>query len=440
MPSKIFVYFISFLLVSVCSLVLFKKYKLNKEQKMIFLFVMLFWSATVLVRAYRKSYAFLEIEAGGLALGGIAAANIASAYGLSSLFGRFSIYALSDFLRSKKMLIGSALVLLVLSNASVLVFPGYVSLYLNSFMLGVCASFLSMFNLLFAQTFEEKAAMKSVSLLSLAPLMAEFGMSTFQSHFTKKTEANYPALWFLSMCMALLALVFLIFFKEKRQSEARMKWSFFKERVTNQEVWLFGVLGILVSFIKFSTSGSNLITYFQSDFIAMNHWFVAYSDFLFAMAQLVGGILAGLYFHERLGLRKTLSLGIFVGLLFQILLVQTRQPYLLFFACALSGFGYGLVYNSLIGLALSKVSVQLREMNMAIYQSFFSVGIFYGDKIYAEIWKWFAPLTVLQKYQYVYLIALFLSVVALGLLLLVKEQKSKALSLKEAAKESLKEV
>lgn len=440
MELKFFIYAITFVVLIFLSLYLSQKYKLTNYQKMIFCMLFLFWSANVIIRAYRKSYALNPLEAGGLALGGVAAANIAAAYGLSSFFSRFTLYALSDWLKSKKLLIALALLALMGTNLWVLLSPSYPSLYWNSFLLGVSASFISLFNVIFAQSFEDKEAMKSVSILSVAPLMAEFGMSTFQYHFTQKGNEQYPILWGISLIMALLAFFFLLFIKEKKTEERRMTTTYFVERIKVPSVWIYGILGVLVSFIKFSTSGSNLITYFQSDFIQMNHFMVAYSDFLFAMAQLVAGILAGLYFSRKWGLRKTLAIGLSLGLIFQVVLLTTYHAGILFFACLLSGFSYGLVYNGLIGLALGDVSTKLREMNMAIYQSFFALGIFYGDKVYALVWKSFAELPTLQKYQYVYIIGAVLSLIALGLLFLVKEKRVEvSLNLGEATLESLKE-
>lgn len=440
MHIKFFVYSITFIALLALSFILAKKYKLSPYQKMIFVMLFLFWSSTVIVRAYRKSYALNPLESGGLALGGVAAANIASAYGLSSFFSRFSIYGLSDWLKSKKKLIALALFGLMATNLYVLLQPSYTSLYLNSFLLGISASFISLFNLIFADSFQEQDAMKSVSILSVAPLMAEFGMSTFQYHFTQKGQEHYEMLWLISLLMACLALVFLFFIKETPSTERRMTRAYFIQRIQVPQVWIYGILGVLVSFIKFSTSGSNLITYFQNDFIQMNSFMIAYSDFLFAMAQLIAGILAGLYFSRTLGLRKTLAVGLTLGLIFQIILLSTHHATLLFLSCILSGFGYGLVYNGLIGLALSDVSSTLREMNMAIYQTFFALGIFYGDKVYALIWNAFSSLNTMMKYQYVYRLGVLLSLVALALLLVIKEKHSEqSLNLTEATLESLKE-
>ena len=407
------IYFLTVIITIALVLFLIKKYHLTQYQVMIFILLVLFWSSVIIVRAYRKSYAFNPIDKGGLALGASAAAVIASGYGFISMFARFSIFYLSDVFQSRKVMIGIGLVIIGLTSYWVFIDPNYTSLLMSSLALGIGASMLSLFNVFFAQTFTPKQAMMSVSILSVAPLLAEFIMSAFQADYTFVSRENYSMLWLISAILTVVSLVFLFFVKDNKEPERVMTKASFKKVLSNKNIYYFGLIAILVSLIKFSTSGSNIITYFQSDIIDMDSTMVAYSDFVFSVSQLIAGILAGLTISKKIGLKNTLSLGVILGIVFTLILLFSYNVWLLFFTSILSGFGYGLTYNSLIGLTLESVDVKLREMNMAIFQTFFAIGIFYGDYMYKMILSFIGEVNEFQMYQSVFWVILILSVILL---------------------------
>jgi len=407
------IYILTVIITMALVLFLIKKYHLTKYQVMIFILLVLFWSSVIVVRAYRKSYAGNPIDKGGLALGAAAAATIASGYGFISIFARFSIFYLSDLFHSRKLMIGLGLVIIGLTSYWVFIDPNYTSLLMSSLALGIGASMLSLFNVFFAQTFTPKQAMMSVSILSVAPLLAEFIMSAFQADYTIVTQENYSMLWLLSAGLAVISLIFLAFVKDNKEPGRVMTKASLKSVLSNKNIYFFGLIAVLVSLIKFSTSGSNIITYFQSDIINMNSTMVAYSDFMFSVSQLVAGILAGLTISRRIGLKNTLLLGVVLGIVFTVILLISHNDWMLFLTSLLSGFGYGLTYNSLIGLTLQSVDVKLREMNMAIFQTFFAIGIFYGDYMYKMILSFIGNVSELQMYNSVFWVILFLSVVLL---------------------------
>lgn len=409
MELKLLVQLVTIAVTLLISILIYKKYKLTKYQAMIFILLFLFWSAIIIVRAYRKSYANNPVEIGGLALGAAAAATIASGYGFISIFARFLVFYFSDVFKSRKLLISFGLVLVAITSYWVFISPDYYSLLFSSLALGVGASMLSLFNVFFAQTFDAKDAMKSVSILSIAPLLAEFVMSLFQFAYTDKTNTNYGMLWLLSVILSVIAFIFMIFVKDNKPPKQSMSKEKFKTIISHKNTWYFGVVGILVSLVKFALSGSNTITYFQTDIVAMNDFMVAYSDFLYGIAQMIFGILAGLFFASKIGLKKTLLLGVALSLTYNVVLLLTTNPNVLFFTQALGGMGYGLTYNSLIGLAMESVDLDLRDMSMAIFQTFFAIGIFYGDRIYKDILKLLGSTKESMHYNQVFIAILIIT-------------------------------
>jgi len=383
MDNQILIYGITIIATIILSIFLYKKYHLTRYQCLIFILLVLFWSAVNIVRSYRKAYAMAPVDIGGLALGGTLAANIAAAYGLISTFIRLPVFALSDYFKSRKALILFAVSAVLVTSVYVVFKPGYYSLLLSSLALGISASMLSLFNVLFAETFDSNQAMMSVSILSVAPLLAEFIMSPIQYTATKGNIKHYGEMWIVSAALSLITLIFLLFVKDNKEPTRNFSLKRFKKVVSDQRLLILSAVGILVSFIKFSSSGSNLVAFVRLKEIGMSDFLIAYIDFIYSSFQLVAGVLAGLYFKKKIGIRNTLILGLALCGIFSLTLTITTNQWVIFFTHALSGFGYGLTYNILIGVVMEPYAKNVREMTMGVYQTFFGLGIFFGDKIYA---------------------------------------------------------
>src|SRR5690554_5827342 len=119
---------------------IYKKYNLTKYQLLIFVLLVLFWASINIIRAYRKVYATTPMDLGGLGLDGIVAANIVAAYGLISIFARLPVFMTSDYLTSRKKIIGFALVFIALTSFAVFLNADTYTLFASSLAIGLGAS------------------------------------------------------------------------------------------------------------------------------------------------------------------------------------------------------------------------------------------------------------------------------------------------------------
>jgi MFS family permease len=364
---------------------IYKKYELTKYQMMVFILLVLFWSSINIIRAYRKVYATSPLEFGGIGLDGIVAANIVAAYGLISVFARLPVFMLSDFLTSRKKIIGFALLAILLTSLSVVVKVDAYTLFASSLALGIGASILSLFNVMFAETFTPKQAMVSVSILSIAPLLAEFFVAPIQSFATSGAIKNYGMLWLISAILAFVAFMFLLLVKDNKQKVRNFTVDKFKKVLFDQRFLMIAFLAVAVSFIRFASGQANMVAYARSELVLMNNVLVAYLDVMFSIFQLIAGVAAGLYLKKKIGTKNTLYIGLASVFVFSIVASSSTNPTLLFLVYGLNGFGYGILYNVLLGLALQPFDMDTREVSMGIYQTFFAIGIFYGDRVYALI-------------------------------------------------------
>ena len=363
-----------------------KKFELKKEQIIIFWILVLFWTAISIIRAYRKLYAITPIEQGGLSLTPVLAAQIAAGYGLMSLIIRLPMFLASDIFKRRKVFIQIALFLLILTSFLVAFNANYLTLYLSSLSLGISATMLALFNVIFSETFSKDKAAVSVSILSIAPLLAEFMAAPIQYLLTMDTYKQFNYMWLVSGVIALITFVLTFMMKDYRPVDSDFSFNKVKVVLKHKSFIYICLLAVLLSFIKFSTSGANMIAYGKTD-LNMTPLMLAYIDAVFAVPQLIAGVLVGVYLTRKWGIQKTLLFLLGCLLTFYIIALYVNNPYIIYFSYTLNGLGYGGAYNILIALAMQYFDREYRNVSMGIYQAFFALGIYYGDYVYVWIAK-----------------------------------------------------
>lgn len=363
-----------------------KKFELKKEQIIIFWILVLFWTAISIIRAYRKLYVITPIEQGGLSLTPVLAAQIAAGYGLMSLIVRLPMFLASDIFKRRKVFIQIALFLLILTSFLVAFNANYLTLYLSSLSLGISATMLALFNVIFSETFSKDKAAVSVSILSIAPLLAEFMAAPIQYLLTMDTYKQFNYMWLVSGIIALITFVLTFMMKDYRAVDSDFSFNKVKVVLKHKSFIYICLLAVLLSFIKFSTSGANMIAYGKTD-LNMTPLMLAYIDAVFAVPQLIAGVLVGVYLTRKWGIQKTLLFLLGCLLTFYIIALYINNPYIIYFSYTLNGLGYGGAYNILIALAMQYFDREYRNVSMGIYQAFFALGIYYGDYVYVWIAK-----------------------------------------------------
>lgn len=384
--TKILFSLIMIVLILVLVYYLTKKFELKKDQIIIFWILVLFWSAISIIRAYRKLYAITPVENGGLSLTPLLASQIAAGYGLMSLIVRLPMFIASDIFRRRKIFVQISLFLLIVTSFLVAFNGSYTTLYLSSLSLGISATMLALFNVMFSETFSKEKAALSVSILSVAPLLAEFIAAPIQYIFTINEYKHFNYMWIVSGILAVATFILTFMMKDYRPVNSGFSFDKVKVVLKHGSFIYVCIMALLLSFVKFATSGANMIAYGKTS-LGMSPLMLAYMDTVFAIPQLIAGVLVGVYFTRKWGLQKTLLFMFGCALAFYIIALYVNNPYIIYFSYILNGLGYGGAYNVLISLAMQYFDREYRNVSMGIYQAFFALGIFYGDYVYVWIAK-----------------------------------------------------
>ncbi len=403
-----------------------RKFHLKKKQLFVFLLLAIFWSSIVIMRSYRKAFALADIDYGGLQLTEALAVSIIATNGLFSILSRFPIFIANKKLKDKRFILLPIVGLFFLSSYLVANHPVLETLYFSSIMIGIASSLVPLFNGMFISNFSRKHTIVAASILSIAPLVAEFIVAPFQYMAIVPETKNYVFLWQMSAVLSAIAFFLLLFYKEKKRARSPFRIKYLSIYFSNTNFMVICFLGFVLSFIKFASSGTNMVAMVQTPEINMQPFYIAYLDVIFAFCQLITGTTLGIYLRKKIGILKTLILGFLLMASFLVIACVTTNPLILFYAHALNGLGYGILYIILLKAAAQPFSKHIYGLTTTVYQTFYAVGIFYADIIYEIVLKLFnSQYTGIVLYHKVLSVMLVLTLLAAVITIAVFSGKNK---------------
>ena len=370
---------LAILLISIgISLLIFKLIKIeDKGYKLLFVFYTLFWIPNMLCRGYT----------GLMHTGMGASASMLwlpmMVYGLIGIFSRPLNDIFAFFFKSRKNVINLAILLEVISFIPIIIYPSVATNVIQSIGVGLGASCIGMYELLFNEQYGKKRFFVTISVLSIPPLIADFITGPLQSLVTTfgKDAMTLRYLWVMGLILLIVAFVVGIFVKEK--PNLMYQDNEHKEKIKGKNDWimfaLICLIGCLLSFIKFSNSGSiaQMQLQYLGDMKNVNTgYFQGYLSTAFSLAQLLAGLLTGLYLVKKIGKFWTFTIGSGIWIAYEISVTFILDPYAFLAVHALNGLAYGILYNLVLGTVLQKCIKSTNKITpMGIYQGVLSSGI-----------------------------------------------------------------
>ncbi len=381
---KILINIILFLLVATFSGIYLFKLKLEQKGfKSLFIFYTIFWMPLMLLRPYANPMdSAISSEINMLTL-------VLSVYGIIGIFIRpFADYLNFRFTQRKAFLLLAIISQLIL-YIPILISPNDATNVLQSIGVGIGASCIGSFQLLFKEQYSPDKNYLNVSLLSIPPLLANFLTSPIQSLISQSsiTEAGtrdpniLKYLWLIGLVLVFIAFIFWFFIKEYKANFFGFikEDSFFDKKKETRNFLFIALIGMLVIFIKFANSGgvatNNLIALGEITGTDVSAY-EGYISVIFSVGQLIGGILVGTYLIKKMTAMKIFSIGIGVWIVYSIAVIFIIDPVGYISIHALNGFAYGILYNLILAKTLSMIFNNTRKITpMGIYQGALAFGI-----------------------------------------------------------------
>ncbi len=385
-----------FLTALTISIIFFWRIKFeNKGYKKLFVFYSIFWIPIFLVRSYRGTlHNDLMIDRNLLFLP-------LSLYGFVGIFFRPLFDYLGIRFKSRKRVIFAALLLQLATFIPIIIKPSFATNLIQTIGVGIAASCIGSFSLWFNEQHAKEKPFLAISILSIPPLIADFVASPVQSLVRtlaitpeKTADVNITKyLWLIGLFAILVNIVFWRFLRENPQFVGLKKGDP-KDIIDGspKKIYCFIVVILfagIVIFTKFATAdGIAQITLQRLVGNSNSAPYEGYLSSVFSAAQLLGGVLMGVvgvkYFDKWM---VALVGGMFFILynMSMILLINSTsiptlakgQVYL--GIQAISGFGYGVLYNLLIAHALSYGFKKNKITPIGVNQTMASIAITFAN-------------------------------------------------------------
>jgi len=345
----------------------------GKGYKVLFLLYTIFWIPLMLLR---ENTATMQTGIGEMAILWIPL----SAYGFVGIFVRPLANVISAKVKSRKSFIYIALFVQIITYIPIIACPCSATNIIQSIGVGVGASCIATYQLLFDEQYSKSKTFLTISVLSIPPLLADFVSSPITSMFRSDntTDPNVlKYLWLIGLAFVLISWILAFFVKEDRSlvnlyddKKLQIKT---KSEITTYVLLVF--LGFLIAFIKFANSSSLAVLHIQKLSNNTSGPYEGYLSLLFSFGQLVGGLLTGLVLIKYTNRLLTFGIGSIIWVLYHVLAMVISNPYGYLGVHILNGLAYGIVYNFILGFILMRQFKKRTFNPMDIYQSVLSIGI-----------------------------------------------------------------
>lgn len=365
----------------------------DKNYRLLFIIYTLYWIAPMLLREYTsKMHTAMTGLEGHEWLSSLMWVPV-TVYGIIGLFWKPLNDLLSHKLKSRKNVIFISLAIQAAGAIPMLIYPCFETNIVQSITVGIGASGIAVFNLMFNEQYAKKKVFVTVSLLSLPPLIAEFLSSVLQCCVTSFLPADYTSqeyvdtvrfMWLIALICIAATIVVTFFIKEK--TALLYKDNVYKEPVSNR--WDAAVVTLLIlaaaitSFIKFCTSGGTAISEFsfigwhQSGVKGYTVGFEGYLSVIFTIGQMAANILTGLYLVKKMNKWAIFSIASGLWIIYAVTSASVLNVWARLPLNIINGFAFGMTYNIIVGIVMNKYFAKTNKITpVTLYNTGLSIGI-----------------------------------------------------------------
>lgn len=363
----------------------------DKNYRLLFIIYTLYWIAPMLLREY-TSQMHTAMSNAEWTTGSLMWLPV-TVYGIIGLFWKPLNDLLSHRLKSRKNVIFIALGIQAIGAIPMIIEPCLATNIIQSITVGIGASGIAVFNLMFNEQYAKKKVFLTVTLLSLPPLMAEFFSSVLQccvtSFISKNTIEKDPVhyinvvkyMWVIGLACIVITAICTIFVKERKAY--LYQDNKYKEPVDNK--WDISVVILLIfaaaitSFIKFCTSGGTAIT--ELEYIGKHNnvdtsAYQGYLSVIFTVGQMGANILTGLFLVKKMNKWAIFSIASGMWIAYAIVSASYLNVYARLGFNILNGFAFGMTYNLIVGIVMNKFFKKTNKITpITLYNTGLSIGI-----------------------------------------------------------------
>ena len=339
----------------------------------LFLFgVMFFWGAVYIYMPILPPYAQMvggSLQAAGFVMG---------AYGLAQFLFRFPLGIWVDYLGSRKPFILLGFILDGAASLGLIFSQSTAMLFLSVFTAGMAASMWVAFTVLFANYFPLGQVGRSMGLIFFFTRLSQALTNYAGGAIAERWGWQGP--FYAGAVLSLLGLLLTIGVPERRPKKvSSVSFKNFLMMGRNPKLLTVTGLGILIQFAVTATTTGFTPIYAQR--IGASKEELGILLFVFMVSTMLASLLSGIYARRLLSERSVILIGFLLVAATLLPIPLVGRISALYTLQAVNGFGVGMVYPLLYGLAIQPFAAEQQGTAMGFFQSLYAVGMSLGPVV-----------------------------------------------------------
>lgn len=317
---------------------------------------------------------------------------VIAVYGAIGIFIRIFADIISYLFKYRKIFLYFCAISEIALFIPLIIIPNTATNICSSIGIGIGASCIGTYELLFKEQYGNKKAFLTVSVLAIPPLLANFLTAPIQSIMKTVSTVNGVVdpmimrwMWLIALPFIVISFIMLFFLKEKPiiiGLENNKKDQVILNKNKQFINWIFfiniAIIGSIVAFIKFTNSDALATVHIQNLGTLTNqstNSYEGYISVIFSVFQLIASIMMGFYLFKKMRTEWIFIIGSSSWIIYQISSAFISNPIAYMAIHGINGFGYGILYNLTLALVLSISSNNKVVTKMGWYQSILAIGI-----------------------------------------------------------------
>lgn len=302
---------------------------------------------------------------------------ILGCYGVGQLVFRVPIGIISDRLNKRRIFISLGLLCQVISSVGLYFFTSPALILVFRSFSGIGAAFWVIFTVLYSGYFAENEAAKAVGILN-AFCNGGILFGLISGGFIVRTF-SVRATFLVSVAIAAAGLLLSFAISEKKVDRKPAEVKELLMVVKDSNFQTVSVIGVICQFVSFATVYG--FTPVVAAGLGASDFHIAMLTALSTVPGIIGSILSGSFFAEKIGEKKTMIFGLVIAAISCCVIPFAHNMTVLAISQLIGGFGTGTVFPLLMGLSIKNVATDKRATAMGIFQAVYGLGMFMGPTI-----------------------------------------------------------
>lgn len=299
---------------------------------------------------------------------------ITGSYGLLQLILRIPLGIFSDHIGRRKVFITLGLAVSMVSSLVTFMAPSAWSLLITRSLAGVTASTWVIVTVMFSNYFPKKEATKAIGLMNSYNAIGQLVGMGLGGFISLIFGTRY--LFLLAAVGAFIGLIISLFIHEDKVTSVPKHFSDYLSVAKDRQLQVVSLLGILSQFLTFATA-FGFVPLLAKNLGASNLQLSLLTVLAIIPAIFISR-LAGDYFPNKIGKRRTINIGFVISALLCMTMPWIQSLILLYVVQFISGIGRSMVFPLLMGLGIEHIAPDRRASAMGMFQASYGIGMVFG--------------------------------------------------------------